>query len=109
MKIHESIDYIRENAEILGNAKRTVTYLTEFRKSKKAMLMKKAMSKGIEAVNAQEREAYSDPEYLELLEQLSEAVGAFEKEKWKMLAEEMAIEVWRSEEATNRMVDRVHT
>jgi hypothetical protein len=108
MKIHESIDYIREHAEHLGDKKKLVTLLTEFRKSKKAILMRNAFKSGFEAANAQEREAYSDPEYILLINELADAVGEYETEKWKMLAEEMAIEVWRSEEATNRMVDRAH-
>ena len=54
------------------------------------------------AVNAQEREAYSDPEYVELLKGLREAVEVEEEIRWGLVAAQARIEVWRSMEATNR-------
>jgi hypothetical protein len=62
------------------------------------------MKKSIEsAVNAQEREAYSDPEYVELLKGLKEAVEVEEEIRWGLVAAQARIEVWRSMEATNRV------
>ena len=103
---HDAVDYILKNRTKYGTAKAKRVYLEEFRKSKKAILMKTAMARGIDAVTAQEREAYADPEYLELLKGLEAAVAIEEKLKWGMEAAKMRIEIWRSEEATNRMVDK---
>jgi hypothetical protein len=83
-------------------------YLEQFRKSKKALLMKDAMAKGIDAANAQEREAYSHPEYLEVLAGLQEAIVIEETIKWRMEAARMRVEIWRTESANNRTVDRAH-
>jgi hypothetical protein len=105
---HKAVDYIRDNAPVLAKAKAKRVYLEEFRKSKKALLMKEAMLRKIEAANAQEREAYSHPEYLEILEGLAAAIEVEEEIKWRMEAARLRVEIWRTESANNRMVDRAH-
>jgi len=106
---HRAVDFIRDNAKVYAKAKSERVYLEEFRKSKKALLMKDAMEQGISAVNQQEREAYSHPEYIELLMGLGHAIEVEETIKWKMEAARLRVEIWRTEEATNRVVDRAHT
>ena len=102
----KAIDFILANAKHFAAAKAKRVHLEEFRKSKKALLMRDAMLKGIEAANAQEREAYAHPEYLELLEGLAAAIETEEMLKWKLEAARMRVDVWRSEEATNRSTDK---
>jgi hypothetical protein len=106
--VEECARFIRENAGSYGNAKGRRVYLDEFRKSKKALLMKDALRKGIEAANAQEREAYANPEYRELLEGLAAAIEDEETLKWKIEAARLDIEIWRTRQATERMVIRSH-
>jgi hypothetical protein len=65
--------------------------------------MKRSMEN---AVNAQEREAYSHPEYVSLLEGLRDAVEIEEELRWQMVAAQARVEVWRSQEASNRMEGR---
>lgn len=103
---HKAVDFIRDNAKSFAEAKAKRVYLEEFRKTKKALLMKDALLQGIEAVNAQEREAYSNAEYIQVLEGLAEAIQVEETLKWKMTAASLRIEIWRSEEATNRLQDK---
>lgn len=105
----KAIDFILANAKHFAAAKSKRVYLEEFRKSKKALLMRDAMLRGIEAANAQEREAYAHPEYLELLEGLASAIEIEEMLKWKLEAARMRVDVWRSEEATNRTTDKAMT
>jgi hypothetical protein len=50
-------------------------------------------------------DAYADPEYIGLLEGLKEAVEAEEKLKWMLTAAQLKVEIWRSQEATNRAID----
>ena len=100
---HAAVDFILKNAPNFAKAKAQRVYLEEFRKSKKALLMKDALLRKIEAVNAQEREAYSDPEYLELLKGLAEAIEIEEELKWKMEAARMRVDIWRTEQANERM------
>lgn len=103
---HAAVDFILKNAPSFAKSRAQRVYLEEFRKSKKALLMKDALTKGIEAANAQEREAYSHPEYLELLKGLAEAIEIEEELKWKMEAARMRVDIWKTEEYSNRMMDR---
>ena len=96
---HTAVDYIRDNAKAYAFAKANRIYVEEYRKSLKAILMKKSMET---AVNAQEREAYSNEEYREHLQAIFQAVLEEETFRWKMVAAEARVEVWRSQEASNR-------
>jgi hypothetical protein len=103
---HKAVDYIIANREEFAKAKATRVYLEEFRKSKKALLMKDALANGIEAANAQEREAYSHPEYQQLLKDLQTSIEVEEQLKWMMEAARMRVDIWRTEEATARAEGR---
>lgn len=94
-----AIEYIFKHGKKYAQAKANRIYCEEYRKSLKAMIMKRSLET---AVNAQEREAYSDPEYIQLLQALKEAVEVEEEIRWGLVAAQARIEVWRSMEATNR-------
>ena len=51
---HKAVDYILLNGKNFAKAKAERCYIEEFRKSKKAILMKRSMEN---AIGAQEREA----------------------------------------------------
>jgi len=78
-------------------------YLIEFRKSKKAILMADAEAKepGL-AIAKQEREAYSHPEYQQLLEGIKEAVEQATALRFQIEVRKMRFESWRSKQATSR-------
>lgn len=99
---------IREKAPRYGEAKAQRVYLEEFRKSKKALLMKDALVLGYEAANAQEREAYADPEYQTLLKGLAAAIEKEETYRWELEAARLDIEIWRTRQATERLQVRSH-
>jgi len=101
---HKAIDFIFENAPKLAHAKSDRIFLEEFRKSKKAILMQQS---GQTVVSAQERDAYAHPEYIELLRGLQAAVEQEETIRWGLIAAQARIEVWRSQEATNRSQDHL--
>ncbi len=103
-----SAETIREKAAEFGKAKGDRVYLEEFRRSKKAMLMKDCMAMGVEAANAQEREALADPEYVSLLKGLAVAVENEETLKWQLEAARLEIEIWRTRQANERAVVRSH-
>ncbi len=65
--------------------------------------MKEAMAKGIDSGVAQEREAYAHPEYEELLRGLQEATIREETLKYMMIAAQMKADIWRSEQASERL------
>lgn len=103
-----SAGQIRELAPAYGEAKAQRTYLEEFKRSKRAMLMKDCMAMGVEAANAQEREALADPEYIALLQGLAAAIEKEETLKWELEAARLEIEIWRTRQATERMTVKSH-
>ncbi len=98
---HEAVEYLLKTATRLAKAKAERVYIENFLRSKKSLLM--AETEG--AVNAKEAYAYAHPEYIELLKGLRAAVEAEETLKWRMTAAELAVEIWRSEQANNRRQD----
>jgi hypothetical protein len=94
-----AIEYLFKQGKRYAQAKADRIYLEEYRKSLKAILMKRSMEN---AVNAQEREAYSDQEYIELLNGLKVAVETEEELRWGLIAAQARIEVWRTQEASAR-------
>jgi len=96
---HKAIDYIIKHAKKFSKAKAERIYLEEYRKSLKAICMKRSIET---AIGAQEREAYADPEYIALLKGLREAVEIEEALRWDLIAAQARVEVWRSEQANAR-------
>jgi hypothetical protein len=101
---NRAVDFIRDNGKVYAQAKAERIYMEEYRKSLKAILMKQSMET---AVNAQEREAYSHPDYVKLLQGLRDAVEIEERLRWEMVAAQARVEVWRSQEASNRAMDKI--
>jgi hypothetical protein len=104
---NEAIDYIIAKSKDYAQARANRIYMEELRKTLKAELCKTALHHGFEAVNAQEREAYSDPNYRAHLMAIKQAVEAEEQLRWMLIAAQARIDVWRSIEASNRVQDRV--
>jgi hypothetical protein len=100
---YKAIEFILDNAPKYAQAKAQRMYLEEFRKTKKALLMKEAMARGIDSAAAQEREAYSHYEYADLLQGLMVAIEQEETLLWKLRAAQMKSDIWRSEQASERL------
>lgn len=96
---HKAVDYIVKNAKRFAKAKAERVYMEEYRKSLKAILMKRSMEA---AIGAQEREAYAHDEYVQLLQALKEAVEIEEKLRWDLIGAQARVEIWRTEQANNR-------
>ena len=102
INIFRALDFIRDSAPAYAEAKAKRVYLEEYRKTKKALCMRQAESNGVNAISAQERDAYSDPEYKQILDGLRAAVEEEEKYRWLIVAAQARIEVWRTIEANRR-------
>jgi hypothetical protein len=100
---NKAVDYILANAGKFAAAKANRVYLEEFRKSKKAILMSECVEK---AANAREQYAYSHADYLALLDGLKASIEVEEKLRWDLIGAQARIEIWRTQEATNRQQDR---
>lgn len=109
IEIDKVLDFIRDNSGKYAQAKANRIYLEEFRKSKKAILMKSAEQEGHTSAVAQEREAYAHQEYQELLKGLRDAVEQEEKLRWLLIAAQAKFEVWRSLESSKRQGVRNET
>lgn len=96
---HKAVDYILKHAALFAKAKAERTYIEQYRKSLKSLLMKRS---GETMIGAQEREAYAHSEMIALLDGLKAAVEIEEKLKWDITAAELRVEIWRTEQANNR-------
>ena len=108
MTPEDAAELIRELAPKYGEAKAQRAYLEEFKRSKRALLMKDSLLLGEKAVNAQEREALADPEYLQLLKGLAVAIEQEETLRWQIEAAKLDIEIWRTRQASERLQIRSH-
>lgn len=99
----KALDFIRDNAAEYAQAKANVVYMTEYRKTIKAMLMASSREK---TESAKESYAYSHEEYKAHLFALEQAVAKCERLRWLMVAAEAKIEVWRSLESSARAEGR---
>lgn len=60
------------------------------------MLMKKYEVEGHKTAAAQEREALADPEYIEVLQGLQQAVEQEEKLRYELVMQEQQFEHWKT-------------
>ena len=98
-----AIDYIIKHSKEYAKAKADVTYLVEFRKTKKALCFQNSMKS---TMAEKEADAYAHPEYQSVLEGLREAVERAETLRWMLIAAQARVDVYRTQEASNRFLDR---
>lgn len=77
-------------------------HLDEFKKSKLAILMKRAEAEGHKTTAAQEREARADTEYVELLSNLRTATEISERLRWQLEIAKLGVAVWQTKQANER-------
>lgn len=104
-EIEQAVEWLRANAHNAARAKAQRIYLSEFRKTMKATLMKEVIS---EAIGAQERHAYSHEKYVAHLEAMKDAIEKDEYMTWMRVAAETKIEAWRSLNANARAEGRAY-
>lgn len=103
---YKALDFMRDNAPLYAQAKAHVTYMTEYRKTLKAMLMNKCNAK---TQSEKEAFAYAHPDYQAHLVAQAAAIEEAERLRWLMVAAEAKIEVWRSLESSARAEGRSTT
>jgi hypothetical protein len=99
----KALDFIRDNAKKYALAKANVVYMTEYRKTQKALLMNESTAK---TQSEKESFAYGHANYIEHLKALSMAIEEAEALRWQLIAAEAKIEVWRSLESSARAEGR---
>jgi hypothetical protein len=91
-------------AEQYAQAQAEADMLYEFRKSKKALLMKEAELDGAKSAAIQERDAYAHPDYVKLLEGLKAATERALSCKWRLELTRMRFE-WARTMAANKRAE----
>ena len=98
----KAIDFIRDNAPKYAEAKGNRTYIENYLKSKKAMLMAEEAG----TLGAKEMYAYAHSQYVELLLGLQAAVQEEERIKWQMEAAKLRFEHYKTISFNNRVEAR---
>jgi len=97
------VDFIYLNAPKFGEARGKRVYLEQFRKSKKAMLILECPNNGVQA---KESYAYAHPDYIDLLKALDIATEQEITLQWQIEAAKLRVQIFQTESANNRAVDR---
>ena len=100
---NEAINFMIKNAEAYSQAKAQVVYLTEYRKTVKAIGFQRSLKN---TMAEKEADAYTSAEYISCVEGLREAVAEAERLRWMLVAAQARVDCWRSMEASNRAVER---
>lgn len=99
-----AVEFIFKKAGAYAAAKGRLAEVETFKSSLKAIQMAKS---GETSLGAQEREAYRSPEYQELCKAIGTATEEVEKLRWELEAAKMRWETWRTQQATDRQVERM--
>jgi len=99
-------DRIYDKGKAIAEATANKSYLESFSKSKLALLMKDSEESSFVG---KEMDAKSNPEYIELLQAIKIAQEQEIKLKWELEAAKITVEIYRTESANNRAIDRAMT
>ena len=102
-QLEKALDYLRDTAESAAQRRADRLYLEDYSRVLKATIMSEHLA---EPVNAQERHAYADIRYQNHLEALKMAIFDDEKARFLREAAAVKIEVWRSQCANQRALDK---
>jgi hypothetical protein len=96
-------DFLWKNAKPLGQASANKSYLEAFLKSKMALLMAESTET---TMAGKEMYAKSHPDYIALLHGIKEAQEQEVTLKWQMDSAKITVEIYRTESANNRAIDK---
>jgi hypothetical protein len=101
---NDAIEFIYKTAPAYAKAKGELAELEAFKSSLKAIKMAES---GEQTVTAQEREAYRSEAYQQLCKAIGVATEQAEALRWQLLAAQMRVDIWRTEQASNRNIERL--
>ena len=102
-ELFESLDFLKDEDGTISRAKARRVVIEEGRKNLKARLMAES---GETAISKQETAAYAHPDYRALLLKLEEAIRDDEHCRCLVDYHKARIEIWRSQAANQRAIDR---
>jgi hypothetical protein len=98
-----AVDYIIKHSQEYALAKANVVYLEQYRKTQKAICFQSSLRS---TMAEKEADAYAHKDYIAVLDGLKDAVETAERLRWMLVAAQARVEIWRSQEASNRGIDR---
>ena len=101
---NDAIDFIFKKAPEYAKSKGELAELETFKSSLKAIKMAESTETSI---GGQERDAYRSEAYQELCKAIGASTEKTESLKWQLEAAKMRFEAWRTQEASNRTIDRL--
>lgn len=101
---HDAINFIYTTAPEYAKAKGQLAQLEAYRHSLRSIKMKQSNE---QSLGAQEREAYASQEYQDLCTAIGVATEEAESLKWKITAATMRFDAWRTEQASNRNLEKM--
>lgn len=97
--VEKALDWLRDNADVIGQAKAEAVRADHMLKHIKALAM--GLHAGI-PVSAQEREAFASEQYKTAIDTASKAAGEYERLKSLREAAALKIEAWRTASSNYR-------
>jgi hypothetical protein len=101
---HEAIDFIFKTAPQYAKACGELAQLEAFRHSLKAIKMAQTDE---QSLGGQEREAYRSQDYQDLCKAIGVATEQKEALRWQLEAARMRVDIWRTEQASNRNLEKI--
>ena len=105
--IDDAVNYLYTHGAKYAEAKAHKGYLEDYTKSLIAQMAIKFISENLaKSMTQAESMAYANEAYDIHIRGLKEAVEAEETLRWGLVSAQARIDVWRSQEASNRTMDR---
>ena len=101
---HDAINFIYKTAPEYAKAKGQLAQLEAYKSSLKSIKMKQSSE---QSLGAQEREAYASQEYQDLCVAIGKATEDAEMLKWQITSATMRFDAWRTEQASNRNLEKM--
>ena len=101
---HDAIQTINDNKDAYSVAKGQLAELDAFKSSLKAIKM---IESGASSLGAQERDASASQEYQDHCKAIGLATKNVELLKWTMTIAQMEFDAWRTEQASNRNLEKM--
>jgi len=101
---NDEIQYIVDLIDDYAEADANLAWLDSYKSALKALKMKESNSPSIAG---KEMDALASDEYLQYCHDLNEAKHNYTSLKLKIETAKMKVEVWRTEQATNRQIEKI--
>ena len=101
---NDAIDFIFKKAPEYAKAKGNLAQFEAFKHSLKAIEMSKSEAT---TIGGKEMDAYKSQAYQELCEAIGLATEETERLRWELEAARMRFELYRTQEASNRNIERL--